>query len=415
MKKSWFIAILILLILLVGVFGWILFAPERSGSTGTIGSGVRSLFGILDDIDTPQTTTPIATSTTPISNEDFEEDYDENEEFDRVPTFVARQIGNYPVASVQPLEFRFGTTSTTTLFVSVGKENGQLRSFNVNTQETNLIGTLNIPNIILAQFTANSRYLVIQSYTNNRLRTIILQMTLPRSESEERLFTPVYSSSDIRSFFIDQNTIYVIEKVRSGSNVYRFNQAQNNLDLIHKGFIGELYGFASFGDVYLGTKASAGDTGFVFKLNPQEEVVETLTFGESITFIPTQNRNEYITFTLNRSGITTLVQNTATNTRQILRINTWKDKCTPDFSSSAFIFCGGITSGYTGTILQDWYMGERTTNDTLFLMSTRSGEISELAFPGEPVDVIDPHSSRFSGMFSFINKKDFTPWAIYVE
>lgn len=408
MKKSWFVTLVVFITLLLLGIGLYFFFPSFQGVSTGVRPGIGSLFGNTDDNDVngnnTQATTTTSTSTTPVEIP-IEETPLESE-----VGFRAFKMGEYTVASLQPLDFRVSTTSTSTLLLSVGRGSGVVRLYDPKTEVTSIVGTISVPNIIASEFTTNSSYVVVQSQDSDILRTVILRSN-PRTPTEERFFTPIFSSTDVTSFFIEGNTIYLIEKIKSGSELYEYIPSTNKRTLLYRGVFSDLYGFARDGSVFLGTKAAAGMQGFIFKLDRGEGVLTKTASGSALLGIPNQNGETLLVTTFFNSSSQTRLQNTITKDSSLLSIRTSKEKCVPDFSTRTFVFCGG-SSNTPENMPDSWYMGKVSLNDTLYLIDSETGSFSVLAPTDESVDVIRPQSSPYSGIFTFINKKDSSPWII---
>lgn len=405
MKKSWFVVLVVFITLLLLGIGLYFFFPSFQKIGGSVRPG-GSLFGNTDDNGRNNTggttTTPIIPTTpeTPIEATPSESEIG----------FKAFKIGEYAVSSLQPLDFKVSTTSTTTLLLSVGRGSGVVRLYDPKTEVTSIVGTISVPNIITAEFTANGQYVVVQSQDVDILKTIVLKSD-PRTPMEERFFSPVFSSSDVTSFFIEGNTIYLIEKIKSGSELYEYIPNTNRRTLLYRGVFSDLYGFARNGTVFLGTKAAAGMQGFIFKLDKAKGLLTKVESGTAILGIPNQDGGVVLTTEFFSTSGQTRLHNTTTKESPLLSIRTMKDKCTPDFSTRTFMFCGG-SSKVPANMPDIWYMGKTSLSDTLYLLDSEQTSFSVLTTTSEDIDVIYPKSSPHSGILTFINKKDSYPWII---
>lgn len=406
MKKSWFVTLVIFLTLLLVGIGLYFFFPSFT-KIGTLTPDDNSpLFGNLGD--NANGSGAQATSSTPSAPSTPQEE-------NQIPIgqeigFKAFKVGDYSVSSVQPLDFKVGTTSTTTLLLSIGKGSGTVRMYDPQTNTTSIVGTISVPNIIASGFTSNSTYVVVQSQENDTIKTIVLKNE-PRTLKEERFFSPIFSASNINSFFIDGNIIYFIEKIQSGSELYMYVPSTGKRTLLYRGVLSDLYGFARQGNIFLGTKAAAGTQGFVFKLDTKNSTMTKLASGTALLGIPNQNGDFMLLTEFFGNSAEAGILEVLIKEKTFLSLKTLKDKCTPDFSTKTFMFCG-VPRVITQNMPDAWYMGKVHTNDTLYLIDTEQGSLSTLANTEEEVDVISPHSSRYSGILTFINKKDSSPWII---
>jgi len=405
MKKSWFITLIILTTLILVGIGIYFFFPNISLTQPNEVKKPSSLFGSLDSIDTLNENT---------ENNPIEEESTQVEEPPQKPIgFVAKKIGDYLVSSVQPLDFKTGTTSTTTLLLSVGKDIGTLRLYNPKNNETTIVGSLSIPNIIISEFTQSGKYVIVQSQNQDTLKTFILQSTQPQNIFGERFFTPIFSSTNASGFFIDKETIYLVEKIRSGSELYVYNLSKNTKTLLYRGLFSNIYGYARNGKIMLGTKPLSGMDGFIFDLNTKNSTLTKSVSGKGITGIPDQTGENLLVTSFFDSSTRVEAFTLKDKVGETISITTWKDKCTPDFNSRSFMFCGGISKINNITLPEQWYMGKISTNDSLYLIDIKNQSFDLLASTDEFVDVLDPRSSFYSGVFTFINKKDFTPWIVF--
>lgn len=408
MKKSWFITLIILTTLILVGIGIYFFFPNISLTQPNEVKKPSSLFGSLDSIDT------LNGNTENNQNNSIKEENNQLEEPAEKPIgFVAKKIGDYLVSSVQPLDFKTGTTSTTTLLLSVGKDMGTLRLYNPQSDESTIVGSLAIPNIIMSEFTRSGKFVVVQSQDNEILKTFILQSTQPQNMFGERFFTPIFSSVNAPGFFIDGETIYLIEKIRSGTELYVYNPNKKIKTLIYRGLFSNIYGYARNGTLFLGTKPLSGADGFLFELNTKNSTLNKIRSGKGIVGIPDQTGVNILVTSFFGSNTTVETVSLKDKVGEIVSLSTWKDKCTPDFSSRSFMFCGGISDINNVVLPEQWYMGKISTNDSLYLIDIANQSFDVLATTSEPVDVLDPHSSSYSGILTFINKRDFTPWIVF--
>lgn len=407
MKKSWFVAIVIFLTLLLLGIGLYFFFPSFKKITDTVIPGDSPLFGTIGDTDSNnnQNNNNIGSST-PVT------------ETPETPTeeevgYEAFKIGDYSVSSVQPLDFKTGTSSTSTLIVSVGKGSGVVRLYDPKTEVTSIVGSISVPNIITSEFTQDGTYVVVQSQEVDTVRTVVLKST-PRTPTEERFFSPVYSSSNVTNFFVEKNTVYFIEKTKSGSELYEYIPSTNKRTLLYRGLFSDIYGYARGTDVFIGTKPAANTQGFIFKINKELGLLEKIVSGNALVGIPSLNGDIILTAEYFRNGSQTNLINVNSKEPISVAINTFKEKCVPKTSTRTFIFCGATRS--LGENFPDiWYMGKTSLNDELYLIDSESGSLSTLTVTDEPVDVIHPQSSQYSGIITFINKKNSNPWIIMLK
>lgn len=407
MKKSWFVAIVIFLTLLLLGIGLYFFFPSFKKITDTVIPGDSPLFGTIGDTDSNnnQNNNNIGSST-PVT------------ETPETPTeeqvgYKAFKIGDYSVSSIQPLDFKTGTSSTSTLIVSVGKGSGVVRLYDPKTEVTSMVGSISVPNIITSEFTQDGTYVVVQSQEVDTVRTVVLKST-PRTPTEERFFSPVYSSSNVTNFFVEKNTVYFIEKTKSGSELYEYIPSTNKRTLLYRGLFSDIYGYARGTDVFIGTKPAANTQGFIFKINKELGLLEKIVSGNALVGIPSLNGDIILTAEYFRNGSQTNLINVNSKEPISVAINTFKEKCVPKTSTRTFIFCGATRS--LGENFPDiWYMGKTSLNDELYLIDSESGSLSTLTVTDEPVDVIHPQSSQYSGIITFINKKNSNPWIIMLK
>lgn len=407
MKKSWFVAIVIFLTLLLLGIGLYFFFPSFKKITDTVIPGNSPLFGTIGDTasNNNQNNNNIGSST-PVT------------ETPETPTeeevgYEAFKIGDYSVSSVQPLDFKTGTSSTSTLIVSVGKGSGVVRLYDPKTEVTSIVGSISVPNIITSEFTQDGTYVVVQSQEVDTVRTVVLKST-PRTPTEERFFSPVYSSSNVTNFFVEKNTVYFIEKTKSGSELYEYIPSTNKRTLLYRGLFSDIYGYARGTDVFIGTKPAANTQGFIFKINKELGLLEKIVSGNALVGIPSLNGDIILTAEYFRNGSQTNLINVNSKEPISVAINTFKEKCVPKTSTRTFIFCGATRS--LGENFPDiWYMGKTSLDDELYLIDSENGSLSTLTVTDEPVDVIHPQSSQYSGIITFINKKNSNPWIIMLK
>lgn len=406
MKKSWFVTIVITVTILLVAIGIYFFFPSFT-KIGTLTQDNNSpLFGNLNN-DTNNNNSQATSSNTTTPSTTKPEDL---KPIGQEVGFKAFKIGDYQVSSFQPLDFKVGTTSTSTLLLSIGKGSGIVRLYDPKINTTTIVGTISVPNIITSLFTSNGTYAVVQSQDNDTLKTIVLKSE-PRTLKEERFFSPIFSSSNVDSFFIEGNIIYFIEKIQSGSELYMYIPSTNKRTLLYRGIFSDIYGFARQGNIFLGTKAAANTNGFIFKLDTKKGLVTKLAYGTAVVGVPNQKGDSVLVTEFSGNNTESGILDVSTKERVFLPLEIFKEKCTPDFSTKTFMFCGAPKS-LTGNMPDFWYMGKVSINDSLYLIDSEDGSMSILTVPPEEVDVIYPQSSQYSGILTFINKKDSSPWIV---
>lgn len=410
MKKSWFVVIVIFITLILLSIGLYYFFPSFKKITDNVLPQNNPLFGTVDDNGQSTQITP-GLDGAPSTNGTV--DPDPETPVEPEIGYKAFKLGDYAVSSLQPLDFKTSTTSTSTLILSVGRGSGVVRLYDPKTSVTSIVGTISVPNIIASEFTANGTYVVVQSQDVDSLKTIVLKSD-PRTPTEERFFTPVFSSSNITSFFIEGNIIYFIEKIKSGSELYEYIPSSNKRTILYRGLFSDLYGYARGGTIFLSTKAAAGTTGFIFTLDKANGLMTKLASGEALTVIPNQNGENVLVSEFFKGNIQSNILNTSTKETTSLDIGIMKEKCIPNFGVRTYMFCG-VPSRITEDMPDSWYMGRVSTNDTLYLIDSESGSADVITSTDEYVDVIHPQSSRYSGILTFINKKNSYPWVVLVQ
>lgn len=384
MKKSWFITIVIIItIVLIGI-GVYFFFPSVSKKIAPIID--PSLFGELVDENGNIITQPTNTPNNNPDNPDTTET-----PADALPGFKAFKIGDYEVASVQPIDFKVSATETTTLLLSVGKGSGVVRLYDPKIGSTSIIGTISIPNIIRSEFTSNGTYVVVQSQESDSLKTFVLKND-PRTPIEERFFTPIFSSSSIDSFFIDGNTVYFVEKTKTGADIYEYVPSLNKRNLIFRGIFNNIYSFAQNGTIFIGTKPASGAMGFIFKLDKTKGLVNKIASGTALVGVSGQNGDKVITTEFFDSTSTSKILNSGTKQTSNITIKTNKEKCTPNLSTKTIIFCAGTDKAFEKGP-DAWYMGAVSLSDSLYFIDQETNEVSFVTTTDEPVDVIYPQSS----------------------
>ncbi len=90
------------------------------------------------------------------------------------------------------------------------------------------------------------------------------------------------------------------------------------------------------------------------------------------------------------------------------------DKCVWSRRSATVVYCA-IPETMSTSMPDRWYRGEVSFNDSLWRIDTTTGGtkiIGTLELAGEKVDAIGLTVSADDKTFSFINKKDLTPWML---
>ena len=98
----------------------------------------------------------------------------------------------------------------------------------------------------------------------------------------------------------------------------------------------------------------------------------------------------------------------------ILPIEGMVDKCT--WGSAQYIYCAVSKNSRSGDFLEKWYMGIEHTNDVLWRIDVRNGNIKKLLDPeeetGEPFDIVNLDVSPKEDYIVFISRVNRALWAL---
>ena len=115
----------------------------------------------------------------------------------------------------------------------------------------------------------------------------------------------------------------------------------------------------------------------------------------------------------------TEVINTQTRATVPLMPVTFPDKCAWGKTSRNILFCGVPHDIIGPSEPENWYRGQTTFTDTFWKFNTDSEIAQVLSEPHANyelyLDVIEPQVSPNDDYFVFINKRDYSLWALKLE
>jgi hypothetical protein len=399
-KTKIIIGVAIIILVLIGIIGFLFFRKGGEGGTNIM----TSLFGELG-VEVPR---PEGTGIEAGEGIESSGDSPTNE---NEPLF--RQLSKEPVAAATTIA-RNGET----IVRYIRRENGHVYEIDPKTGNTvNLTNTM-FPRIQEAYWASNGDAVILRNLDTDRLtqketiKTYLAYLSIPKAST---------GSTDSTKLFY----LLPIPEGVSGTIVnIRTKEAKEVFRNTFSEWIPQLL---NDGTIMLTTKASAKFAGFTYRYNPDKRTLSRVirkvngvtslsnASGERTLYSETEPGKVMLNIYLEGG----YVYDDTVRESIFLPLATLPEKCVWA-KNNIRIFCGAFVGTPKGTIPDDWYQGTLAFSDTFWTVNTDSSEITYLADPTKEeralrtFDVIHPTLSEDEGYFVFTDKTDLSLWSMKV-
>jgi len=381
MKKTFIIIGIILILLIIGIWVYLLMfdAPKSTAD-------VFTNFG-LGGKDTPTFTpadTPSTVDTAPVTNSGAVQ--------------ALRQLTTRPVAGAMFIDTRIryierGTGHSYDIDLATGKES--------------LISGTTIPQTITALFSATGNHVIITSQKEEVEVTLVGEITNSGSGEESIDGVELPGGAREVSFATSSENVYYALKTESGSVGYFYDvltkKSTEKFSLPLRD-IEVLWG----NPLYVYTTPSAKQIGYVYRVNGN--TLEYVTNGANgLMAIP---YNSGLLVTKKEDGVI-ISQNIGSPSYQTPGV-LFPEKCVSLQNQTKKLYCATPQTDSTGSYPDDWYKGVQSFSDILWkidVASTTATVLSDfLTESGREIDVSSIGVSQDGKYIYFINKNDDALW-----
>lgn len=309
------------------------------------------------------------------------------------------------------------TKKTIEYLMFVDRITGHIYGYSPDGMSPFQITNTTIPGIYDAYITQNGTKVFMRYFDNETsvIKTITAAIPIFIEGADPHPLTNLKSLQDnISSFAVSESTNYFSYVVPGyyGSSIYTVDS--KNVSTSFSSPLREwtvVYGGET---PYITNKASAYLEGSTFSM-PKN----IYNVGGKTGLISLPNRAGDLTLSSMWSnfGLLTFISSKKTGETNTLGIKTLASKCA--WMDITKILCGvptTLTSGEEG-LPDDWYQGNISFSDDLFLIDTNNNNISSLLFSltgetGNPFDIIHPQINKSLTSLLFTNKQDGSMWMV---
>lgn len=408
MSRKSFIATILIILAILGGLGWYFFLRNvpTTGPDGSVDQNDPNLFPFPSGQNGGNGgTTPGSTTTTPI--------VDVEGSVSRLPAL--RKIWGEPTAGAT-----FVASSSRTMSVRfVDRSTGHIYETPIESTSEKKISNVTIPQIYEALWSGNGREVVmrylkdgtsIQSFYGVLATTT--EATATSSPAIEGYFLP----SGIRDIAVAAGKILYFDPTGASGVLVEANVGGTGKRVTLTSDTSQwLVSRTGAKSAFLSTRPSGTVAGFGYILN-----VASGAFNNAISDIIglTGSINPSGTYVFmsgaQGNGIASASYDVANKRTLALSVATLSDKCAWSNTGSVMIYCAIPTGPAAGTYPDDWYQGNVSFNDTLWMIDMATGETSFVFDPQfevlEDMDMFRMSMSPDDSYLQFTNKKDMSLW-----
>lgn len=314
-----------------------------------------------------------------------------------------RQLSLRRTIGYRPFE---ATASSSALVYMAEAGTGHIYSIDPATGFEERISNVTIPTAAKAVFSQNKAFAVVDSVDNNGNLTII---SLPTGSSTLESYT---IAADVLSFtLIGNKTLLYAEQNNSSVSAYSYDvekKIRTALFTLPFREANIVWGTDAAATHLVYPKPSSQLEGYIYQVK-KGSLSRLPISGYGLSAI---SDGEDVLFSRRAGDVyqTSLYSTASNNTSQFAE-TTFPEKCA---ARSNYILCGVSIQSYSTASPDNWYSGEVTYSDSLWLFDKRSGLSSFLidleSESGRQLDVINLQTLDISSSAFFVNKIDQSLW-----
>lgn len=419
-KKTAFLIIVLILLVIVGVFAWLMYTSPESIpflelNTGEGGNrGFFPFFGGGTDTATTSDTTNEPRGITPPTDADTS------------PLPLLRDVSQVPVSGAAVFDDPENEFSRIRF---VERATGNIFEATTNSRNRERITNTTIPGTERAIFADDGNALILQ-YQNSATDIIetFFGSTTPAEASLNQ------SEKVLRGAFLPDNIIVITPGETTKDIFYLLKEDDGGT----RGFISNMEGtkgkhvftsgvsewqalWPKEDSVVLTTNASGNDFGYSYLLNTKSGMMSPLiTRKQGLTVLPNHDLTKvlYGQFST-RDGITLTIFDTKDRNETSLSLKTFPEKCVWSKTNKNLLYCGGPQTIPAGLYPDVWYQGMASLSDSLWSIDVESGDTELVAdfekISGERLDMTDLFMSSDEKYLFFTNKSNLHLWGFMVN
>lgn len=434
MSKKILIIISIVIIILGGIFLYILFSKNPTSQFGipsNITDKVRKLFPFApndainsdnnDQVELPATST--ATTTVTVES--------------KIPRL--RKITSEPTSGATIIEKKVEKTidnkkvTETVYFVRyMDKATGHIIETPYNSYKTEKISNKTIPKVEDALFGSNGNSVIARLLDddNETIKTYFISLqdkkidpTASATENEEVVSKEAVVSileDNIRDIVLSplKTQVAYLTYTDSGGKITVGSLDGTKKNIIYEDLLRELLlSWPTQSKIVISTKPSGLATGFAWSMNSNGGNLSKIAGGElGLTVLSSPNLEYTLIGIGGEKDITLKFKNQITNEDRKVRFFSLPEKCVWSQNTKKDAYCGIPTTSSTDTFPESWYLGITKFNDNIWKIDEKGENLilNKSKYTKESIDIIKPSISSDDKYMIFTNKNDLSLWALWI-
>lgn len=309
-----------------------------------------------------------------------------------------RQLTTRPVAGA-------GFTESGILYIEEGT--GHLYHIDLGTGEETLLSGTTLPGARDASFSPDSSYLSVTTLRNGVSETFI-----GFADSLNGNLDGVLLPAGARevAFSSATSTVFYLLPSETGSSGYSYDIETEESTELFRIPLTDVRVLWGDGATYVYTTPSGMERGYVYRIS-----------GNALAYVSPggvglgaflYNRGIVVT-AVSGTGVASRVY-TSTGTTSTVALPLIPEKCAGGREMGSVFYCGVPSEIKMAGFPDEWYMGIRSYNDTLWGVNAETGELfllsDFLAETGREIDILKIGTDEYGNRLYFINKNDNALW-----
>lgn len=201
----------------------------------------------------------------------------------------------------------------------------------------------------------------------------------------------------------------------STGSVASFKDVANVSKIFNSSFTEWLPQFPSQKLATVTSKPSANVPGHLFFIDTKTKSLTKVLGGINGLTTLTSHEGKFVLYSETRGNVPRLsIYDTAKKTAREIPLNTLSEKCAWSFKNATIAYCAVSQTISSGTYPDDWYQGQASFSDAIWMIEAETGRIQKVMTPSDynapDLDIINPTLSLDDSYFLFMNKISGTPW-----
>lgn len=310
-----------------------------------------------------------------------------------------KQLTTRPVA---------GATFTESGVRYVEQGTGHIYDIDLETGEITLLSGTTFPRTTKAVFSADASSVIISTLNDNSIRSIIAELST--TTLEQGSIEAVSMPENATDLFFREGHAYYLLKQENGSTGYRYDIKKKTATSVFSIPLRDMR--VVWGDtIYAYTIPTARQSGSVYQIKGSGTLGYVTTDAPGLVAVGYENGVIATSMIDGELSSTAVTKGGARADQSFPAI---PEKCVQDPLNAISVFCAVPTNIGEGEFPDSWYMGKLSYSDTLWRLNTETGGASLLldftAENGNPMDVHAIGSDPLGTRLFIINKHDNTLW-----